>query len=200
MKTKFWADLHLDHPNAYKFRPWFKSMKEHDEYMADTLAEAVGPRTVIKLLGDVTVGRKGLETIKKIFSDKQCKSLLVMGNHDAERHGIKARDLIEVYDDIQSLYSQGKGKNAFWLSHAPIHDSELRGKRNIHGHLHQAVIRDERYINVSIDFAKKPVSFEDIVRGEYTTHDKWVNGLTGKVEKLLKAPADEMSPFSYYIK
>ena len=89
MRVKFWADLHLDHPKAYTFRPWFKSMEEHDEWIADTLAEAIGPRTIIKILGDASVGRKGLETLQKIFSDAKCQRLLVMGNHDAERQGIK---------------------------------------------------------------------------------------------------------------
>lgn len=196
MKVKFWSDLHLDHPKAYTFRPWFKSMEEHDEYMADTLAEAIGPRTIIKLLGDISVGRKGLETLKKIFSDAKCQRLLIMGNHDAERQGIKMRDLVDVYTDIQALTKQGRG---FWLSHAPIHESELRGKKNIHGHIHQDVIRDPRYINVCVDYAKAPVPFEDIVSGYYTSHDKYVDPLTGKVKKISEAPPTPMSPDVYFI-
>lgn len=195
MKVKFWSDLHLDHPRAYTFRPWFSSMKEHDEWIADTLAEAIGPRTIIKLIGDVTVGRKGLETLKKILSDSKTQSLLIMGNHDAERQGIKMRDLVDVYDDIQAIAKQGKG---FWLSHAPIHESELRGKKNIHGHIHQDVIRDPRYINVCVDYAKKPVPMEDIVSGYYSTHDKFITS-DGKVHPLLKAPATEMNPFTPFI-
>lgn len=44
-----------------------------------------------------------------------------------------------------------------WLSHAPIHPAELRGKINIHGHVHDATITDEnglpdlRYFNVSLE-------------------------------------------------
>ena len=44
-----------------------------------------------------------------------------------------------------------------WLSHAPIHPAELRGKINIHGHVHYANVLDEtgkldnRYFNVSLE-------------------------------------------------
>ena len=31
---------------------------------------------------------------------------------------------------------------------APIHESELRGKINVHAHIHDAVIEDNRYVNV----------------------------------------------------
>ena len=53
-------------------------------------------------------------------------------------------DLIEVFDEVHSLVKY-KGT---WLSHAPIHQDELRGCVNIHGHTHYHVIDDERYINV----------------------------------------------------
>ena len=50
MKVKFWSDLHLDHPGALRFRPWFKNMKEHDEYILDTLSKHIGKRTKLILL------------------------------------------------------------------------------------------------------------------------------------------------------
>ncbi|WYX90423.1 hypothetical protein PTQ24_000148 [Salmonella phage KKP_3822] len=40
-----------------------------------------------------------------------------MGNHDAERQGIRIRDLIDIYDDIQALDKQSGGGKKFWLSH-----------------------------------------------------------------------------------
>ena len=51
----------------------------------------------------------------------------------------------------------------FWLSHCPIHPNELRGKVNIHGHVHNKTIIDCNYFNTScenVDF--KPISLENI--------------------------------------
>lgn len=182
MKVKFWSDLHIDHPNAVRFRPWFKNQKEHDEYMLDTLRDSIGKRTKIILLGDIAVGRKGLEQIKKVIHN--VPNLLIMGNHDAERQGIKMRDLVDVYDDVQSLAKQNGGKRGFWLSHVPIHETELRDKFCIHGHIHKAVIRDQRYINVCVDWAKQPVKLEDIVSGKYETYNKYLDEETGETRNI----------------
>ena len=61
----------------------------------------------------------------------------------------------------------------FWLSHAPIHPCELRGKRNIHGHVHQNHVmdehhkRDNRYINVCVENTDgAPVSLDKIRLGQ----------------------------------
>tara|TARA_R110000765_G_scaffold367491_2_gene457637 strand:- start:742 stop:972 length:231 start_codon:yes stop_codon:yes gene_type:complete len=67
-----------------------------------------------------------------------------------------AEDLI---DNIHGLVKY-KG---IWLSHAPIHESELRGKFNVYGHSHTASIDDDRYLCVSceqVDY--KPVNFQAI--------------------------------------
>ena len=170
MKVKFWSDLHLDHPGALRFRPWFKDMKEHDEYILDTLSKSVGKSTKIILLGDIAIGRSGLAKLKSVIHN--VPSLLIMGNHDCERQGIRIKDLLDVYDDVQALAKQKGNGKGYWLSHCPLHPDELRGKLNLHGHVHAKSVRDERYINVSLEYAPEPVSLEDITSGKYTTHDK----------------------------
>lgn len=57
------------------------------------------------------------------------------------------KDLVEAFDEVYSL----KKYKEFWLSHAPIHPDELRGKVNIHGHTHYHNISDARYVNVSME-------------------------------------------------
>jgi calcineurin-like phosphoesterase family protein len=53
----------------------------------------------------------------------------------------------------------------FWLSHAPIHPEELRGKPNIHGHVHTNTLNDSRYFNASLEnIGYKPVSIEEVRR------------------------------------
>ena len=39
----------------------------------------------------------------------------------------------------------------FWLSHAPIHPAELRGRKNVHGHVHNKTIIDPNYFNLSVE-------------------------------------------------
>lgn len=182
MKVKFWSDLHLDHPGTLRFRPWFKTMKEHDEYILDTLSQHIGKNTKLVLVGDVAVGREGLAKLKSVIHN--VPSQLILGNHDAERQGIRIKDLVDVYDDIQALAKQKGGGTSYWLSHCPLHPEELRGKLNIHGHVHTNSVRDPRYINVSFEMSKVPVTLEDIVSGKFTTYDKVVNGTTGEVIQI----------------
>ncbi|WDR22119.1 phosphoesterase [Salmonella phage vB_SenS_UTK0009] len=182
MKVKFWSDLHLDHPGTLRFRPWFKNMKEHDEYILDTLSKHIGKRTKLILLGDIAVGREGLAKLKSVIHN--VPNQLIMGNHDAERQGLRIRDLVDVYDDIQALDKQSGGGRKFWLSHCPVHEAELRGKCNIHGHVHTNSVRDPRYVNVSFEMSKTPIPLEDIVSGKYQTWNKVVDPVTGVVSEV----------------
>ena len=182
MKVKFWSELHLDHPGIIRFRPWFKNMKEHDEYILDTLSKHIGKRTKLVLLGDSAVGREGLAKLKSVIHN--VPNQLIMGNHDAERQGLHIKDLIDVYDDIQALGKQTGGGKKFWLSHCPLHEAELRGRLNIHGHVHTNSVRDPRYINVSFEMSKTPIPLEDIVSGKFTSYDKVVNCTTGEVLQI----------------
>lgn len=166
MKVCFWSDLHLGHANITKFRPIFSTMEEHDEFIMDTIISMKDKRTVFYILGDAFVSRNGLEKFEKLFGN--VRTTLVLGNHDLEREGLSFKDLIGIVDNVQSLV---KYKN-FWLSHAPIHHGELRGKKNLHGHTHFELMGDSRYINVCVEYAKSPVRLEDIMSGKYTSHDK----------------------------
>ena len=51
----------------------------------------------------------------------------------------------------------------FWLSHCPIHPQELRGKYNIHGHVHHNNIPDKNYFNVCIEALNGlPIKLDEI--------------------------------------
>ena len=73
---------------------------------------------------------------------------LILGNHDLDRPHRGMLQLMRVFGD--RIYSLHKYKG-FWLSHAPIHPSELRGKRNIHGHVHSNTLDDNRYYNACLE-------------------------------------------------
>lgn len=163
------SDLHLGHRNICKYRTQFSSAEEHHNTIFENVASNVGKRDTLYLLGDIAFDRYWLEKIKSI----KCKyKLLVIGNHDTER-GIMMKDLVEVYDDVKSLFTH---KN-IWISHCPIHPQELRGRfGNIHGHLHNQVVKsqvmdrwyrwvqeDSRYVNTCVEHTDyKPIPFTDI--------------------------------------
>lgn len=159
----FVADLHLGDPSALKYRPEFRSLGYHDEFMLNLLSQ-LKPNDELNMVGDCLVGKHILADIKKI----PCKKRLIIGNHDFEK-SIKWNDLIGVVDDIQGGYRWPR--HPYWITHIPVHPHHLRGRLNIHGHLHDDIIPDTRYINVSVEASKfRLVSHEEILDGRYRTY------------------------------
>jgi len=165
------GDCHLDHKGISKFRKRKNGLtgmpytsEEQHELMYEALAQV--KRDHLFLMGDIAFSKEALARIKAL----PCRDkILLVGNHCRE-FGIKMEDLVEAYDKVYSLRSY-KG---FWLSHAPIHPQELRGKLNIHGHLHyhhiltEAAMLDSRYINVSAEYTGyKPILFEHVISAQY---------------------------------
>lgn len=166
MQTHLWADLHIDHLQALVRRGWFDTLDHYQQYISDTWIKHVRPTDVIILPGDIAISYNGLCKIKKLPGRK----ILVGGNHDGER-GVSLSQLASTYDEIHGLLRHRAG---FFISHAPLHLEGMRNRRNIHGHMHDDVIEDPRYINVSIDMCRNaPVSIDQIVSGDYTTYDRY---------------------------
>ena len=138
----FLSDLHLAHKNICKFREGFASVEEHNALIKENYHKRVTKRDTVYFLGDVAFDKESLADVKTWVGTKK---ILICGNHDLDHHTMK--DLVEVYDEVYSL----KKYKEFWLSHAPIHPDELRGKVNIHGHTHYHNIADARYVNVSME-------------------------------------------------
>lgn len=154
MSTYFISDLHLGHKNILGFSPnrYGDSVYEHDEYQVSQICSTVGKRDILFILGDVAFQVERLELLKSI----KARMILIRGNHDQFDLGVYRK----YFEDVQGFMKYKE----FWLSHAPIHPEELRGKRNIHGHVHMMSIPDDRYINVCTDVLKDqcPISLEQI--------------------------------------
>ncbi len=77
---------------------------------------------------------------------------VVLGNHDSPKY---VPELLKHVKFVCGIIEY-KG---YLLSHIPIHPCQLfRFKGNIHGHIHENSLEDERYINVScevIDYLPK---------------------------------------------
>ena len=145
MSVYFAADLHLGHKNIHKYRPEYGTPELHDQAVLDMLNDSVTKRGVYYLLGDVAFTANAISELAKINAYNNIR--IVLGNHDTER-GVKVGDWVN--HGFKDIYALKKYKE-FWLSHAPLHPDELRGKINIHGHTHDKSMQDDRYVCVSLE-------------------------------------------------
>ena len=159
------ADLHLGHANvigfAGKHRPW-KNVYEHDEALKNNWLCSVTKRDVVYVLGDVAFSEKDL----KDFGAWPGRKILVRGNHDR----LSEKSYRRIFEKIYGIFPY-KG---FWITHCPIHPQELRGRINIHGHIHANILKpniwgdDKNYVNVCVEACQgRPVPFTDIRAGLY---------------------------------
>lgn len=158
MSTNYFiSDPHLGHEHVIKFRTQFSSSQEHDDHILEQCKERLRKQDKLYINGDVAFNYEALQKIKEIKGTK----ILILGNHDTEwkKRGYTFKDLLEVFDDVQSMVKW----HEFWLTHCPIHPDELRGKYNIHGHIHNHVIDDPRYLNICMEHIDyRPISLEEI--------------------------------------
>ena len=150
------SDPHIGHRNVTRFRPTFSSVEEHDETLIDNIRTAVSKRDVLLFGGDVAFSTEALEKIRSIVC---LKKILILGNHDTDH--VKFSELIGVYDRIYSMWS----KRNFLITHCPIHPSEMREHLGcIHGHIHDRVIDDPRYFNISAEqLDYKPITWAELM-------------------------------------
>ena len=142
---QFCTDPHLGHKNIAKFRSFVKSTEDNTEQFTLEAAAKLNKRSITYFLGDVAFDLESLDKIAQLPGRK----ILIKGNHDDM---IPTRRQAEVFEEIYGLIKYKK----FWLSHAPIHPDELRGKINLHGHVHGSTVMcgdhiDRRYMNLCPD-------------------------------------------------
>lgn len=154
------SDLHVGHESICKYRTQFSSQDEHDNIIIDNLLSPVSKRDTIYLLGDLFF-QDSKHLIDKI-SKNVANLKWILGNHDTDRK--VRRDNVKYAATKSNVNIFGLlNYKQFWLSHCPLHESELRGKFNIHGHLHHTTIDDSRYFNVCLEHINyKPILFDEI--------------------------------------
>ena len=150
----FISDLHLGHKSIVTHRTGFSSIEEHDQLFFDQFAK-LNKRDIVFILGDFIFDSDKYQYYIDVFNKFSCRIKLLMGNHDSLRLYKETRFEMQL-----PLFSY---KN-IWLSHAPIHSSELRNRLgNIHGHTHYHCVDDSRYMNVCPENTRnKLVDFESI--------------------------------------
>lgn len=149
----FIGDIHAGHDNSLKWRLGFENMGNYMSIVDKNIRSKVTKRDITYFMGDIVLN----ESWAPYFKTLPGKKVLILGNHCTERVSIKT--LVDTFDEVHGMM---KFKE-FWLSHAPIHPEELRGKVNIHGHVHSNTLNDSRYVNTSMENINyMPVSLDEI--------------------------------------
>jgi calcineurin-like phosphoesterase family protein len=95
---------------------------------------------------------EGIATINSLHGSKT----LIRGNHD----NLDTTAYLKCFDQVEGMVKY----KFFWLTHSPMHPVELRGKVNIHGHVHFATINDIRYENVCCEnISYTPISYDELI-------------------------------------
>lgn len=136
--TQVWfgSDFHFGHKHIERFRIEVRSCEHNQERISDEWSSCVGKRDHVYLLGDIAFTMEALALVKALPG---AAKFLVRGNHDK-------LDTTNYLKTFRQVYGLLKYKD-FWLSHCPIHPDELRGRNNLHGHVHYQSVKDERYFN-----------------------------------------------------
>lgn len=149
------SDLHLGHKNILRYSGALRggtTPEEHDAWIREQWNSVVRKGDLVYVLGDVAMTSEALAQLRSFKGQKK----LVRGNHDVEA----TQEYLKYFDQVYGLLSF---KGTFWLSHAPVHPAELRGRLNIHGHVHQNSIPDARYINACVEMSYGvPQSLDDL--------------------------------------
>jgi calcineurin-like phosphoesterase family protein len=152
------SDLHLSHENM-AIKRGFKDVLEHDEYIIKKWNSVVTKRDVVFVVGDITMeSKKHYYILNKLNGIKK----VIGGNHDLPKH------LSELLKYVHSFCGIFKYKNLI-LTHCPIHESQLgRFSKNVHGHVHENTLDDDRYVNVSCE----AIDYTPVLISQYLSEPK----------------------------
>lgn len=122
----FCSDLHFGHKNIGKFRESCGiHSEEHNRLtIKNDWLRNVHKKDDVYVLGDAAFTEESVED----FADLPGRKFLIRGNHDK----LDTRTYLKYFEHVYGILKYKE----FWLTHAPIHPQELRGKVNLHGHVH----------------------------------------------------------------
>ena len=121
----FIGDLHFGHQGITNFRKQFPNEQVHTKFLMDTWNDTISKRDVVFVMGDAAFTEAGLRQVGSLKGTK----VLIRGNHDL----LPTESYLSVFKEVYGALSY-KG---LWLTHIPIHESELYGRTNVHGHCHR---------------------------------------------------------------
>lgn len=134
----FTSDLHLGHESILRYTDrglYFDNIADHDEWIVNRINEYVSEKSVLYILGDVSMHNKwkSAELIERL----QCNNKhLIFGNHDDGKREFYAKS--ELFVSVQDrLIIKAYSKNIV-MDHFPLAEwpSGHHGFWHLHGHTH----------------------------------------------------------------
>lgn len=163
----FIGDPHFGHTNITKFRKQFPTEQVHRQYIMDNWTDTITKKDVVYVMGDAAFTSDGLKDLGSLSGRK----ILIRGNHDL----LPTESYLSVFSEVYGALMY-KG---LWLTHIPIHPSELYGRSNVHGHVHRGgpggvhhcPVRDSKvtvpatYFNTCCEFINyTPMNYHEVVK------------------------------------
>ena len=144
------SDPHFNHANVIKYcdRP-FDDVEEMNKTIVrfnNDVARSFGENYKLLILGDYGFGR--YDSLKRWYDKMNGEVYLLMGNHD-----------YRVKKAVRKLFGERLIRKSFKMevcgmqvlfSHRPVEDFE-GCDLNVHGHIHEKKMDDDRYINVCVE-------------------------------------------------
>lgn len=166
------SDTHFSHKNILTFkdgsgnliRP-FSSVEEMNETMIENWNSVVSDNDIIYHLGDVCFNKTDYHLIMPRLKGRK---RLLLGNHDTDK--LTVLDHSQYFDKIMVSRRFGRDMpHQFIMTHHPVHQYDLtkHGETiwNLHGHTHDKLIDDLRYINVCVEYTNyAPLHFDDLFK------------------------------------
>lgn len=156
MSVYFIGDPHLGHKNIGKFRPFVKDSENNTAMIVKDWTQRINKRGIVYVMGDAAFDQQSLDVLGNLPG----KKILIKGNHD-DFCSTAAQS--SIFDEIHGIIKY-KG---MWLSHAPVHPHELRGRFNVHGHVHCKSIQRKTWYGRSVDDLRYINVCPDIVWPKY---------------------------------
>lgn len=163
MELFFISDTHFFHANILKFtgkdghpiRPGFTDWNDMNERMVSNWNKVVTPQDHVYHLGDVTFRYDG--AFNNLMSRLNGHKRLIVGNHDK----MKNPNLFRWFEKVM-LIRDWKDFN-FQCTHYPILHENNKRHFNVHGHIHEKLMDDPRYINLCVEhWNYTPVHIDEI--------------------------------------
>jgi calcineurin-like phosphoesterase family protein len=163
MSRRQWivSDTHFGHRLLADgvLRPW-SNVDDMNAALIERWNAVVQPTDRVYHLGDVCINRRYLHSV---LPQLHGRKVLCKGNHDI----FKLADYLPYFEDIRAYKVI---EQVFVLSHIPIHPQQLNRYRvNVHGHLHEHVLPDPRYVNCCVEHTNYTPILLDEVRGRCAT-------------------------------
>lgn len=159
-KISFISDPHFGHKNM-AIKRGFKDQYEHDEYIIKEWNKIINKKDTTWILGDITMEKNNYSILERLNGYKR----IVLGNHDMGNH---TKHMLKYVNSIHGMVKlKNKKYGNIFLTHCPIHPVELdyRVKYNIHGHVHENSLKDNRYINVCMEVVNYiPKTLEQLIK------------------------------------